>query len=254
LISRDGYEYDGNRLRVEFSKGGRNDRGGPPFGERREVRGRGGGRRSEWRVLVSHLPRGTSWQDLKDFMRKGGDVIYADVDGRGDGVVEYSNEDDMEHAIRKLDDTEFRNSNDTSYVRVKSANDRGGRGDRHRDRRSSSRDKPQHRHRGGRSRSRDRDRSVSPHDHRKRSRRDSRDERKKSPSPGSPPRRDASPAHETETSTNEKPLRDDSPPRHRSGSSGSDRDRDGDRDSRRKDHGRGHSRSRSGSREHSNGR
>lgn len=34
--------------------------------------------------------------------------------------------DDMENAIRKLDDTEFKNHNDSAYIRVKSA--KGGRG------------------------------------------------------------------------------------------------------------------------------
>lgn len=236
LVGRDGYDYDGNRLRVEFAKGGRNDRSGPAS-DRRENRGRG--RRSDWRVLVTHLPKGASWQDLKDFMRKAGDVIYADVDAYGDGVVEYSNEDDMEHAVRKLDDTEFRNSKDSSYVRVKFA-DRG----RDRQRRSSSRDRAR--------RSRSRDRSDS-RDHRKKSRRSSR---RKSPSPS--PRRDASPIHENDRreedlddKKDKKPAdsRDDSPPpRHRRGSSsGSDRD-----SGRRKD--RGLSRSPSSSRERSNGR
>jgi RNA recognition motif-containing protein len=150
---RDGYDFDGARLRVEYSKG---SRGAERGGERGRERGRGaGGRRSEWQVIVTRLPRSASWQDLKDFMRKAGDVIYADVDRNGDGIVEYSNEDDMENAIRKLDDTEFKNPFDQSYVRVKAANER-------KDRRSRSR-----------SRSRDRDR---------RSR--SRDSRSKSPSGG----------------------------------------------------------------------
>eukprot|EP00602_Paraphysomonas_sp_CaronLab_P010238 CAMPEP_0185017486 /NCGR_PEP_ID=MMETSP1103-20130426/430_1 /TAXON_ID=36769 /ORGANISM="Paraphysomonas bandaiensis, Strain Caron Lab Isolate" /LENGTH=227 /DNA_ID=CAMNT_0027546915 /DNA_START=59 /DNA_END=743 /DNA_ORIENTATION=+ len=118
IRGRDGYDFDGSRLRVEYSKGSRgSDRGD----SRRENRGRGGGRRSEWRVIVTRLPRSASWQDLKDFMRKAGDVIYADVDRNGDGVVEFSNEDDMEHAVRKLDDTEFKNPFDRSYVRVKFA-------------------------------------------------------------------------------------------------------------------------------------
>ena len=34
--------------------------------------------------------------------------------------------DDMENAIRKLDDTEFKNHNDSAYIRVKGA--KGGRG------------------------------------------------------------------------------------------------------------------------------
>eukprot|EP00602_Paraphysomonas_sp_CaronLab_P008377 CAMPEP_0185024904 /NCGR_PEP_ID=MMETSP1103-20130426/8071_1 /TAXON_ID=36769 /ORGANISM="Paraphysomonas bandaiensis, Strain Caron Lab Isolate" /LENGTH=303 /DNA_ID=CAMNT_0027557989 /DNA_START=61 /DNA_END=973 /DNA_ORIENTATION=- len=118
IRGRDGYDFDGDRLRVEYSKGSRgSDRG--DF--RRDNRGRGGGRRSDWRVIVTRLPRSASWQDLKDFMRRAGDVIYADVDSNGDGIVEYSNEDDMENAVRKLDDTEFKNPFDRSYVRVKFA-------------------------------------------------------------------------------------------------------------------------------------
>ena len=35
--------------------------------------------RSEWRVEVTDLSSRTSWQDLKDYMRRAGDVIYADV-------------------------------------------------------------------------------------------------------------------------------------------------------------------------------
>ena len=101
---------------------------------------------------VSGLPRSASWQDLKDYMRKAGDVVYADVDGRGDGVVEYSNPDDMEAAVRKLDDTEFKNPFDRSYIRVRFAN-KSGEG------RSPSR-----------SRSRSRDRSVSKSPSRSRSR------------------------------------------------------------------------------------
>jgi len=39
----------------------------------------GGGitRRSEFRVLVTGLPKTASWQDLKDHMRKAGDVTFA---------------------------------------------------------------------------------------------------------------------------------------------------------------------------------
>ena len=38
----------------------------------------------------------------------------------------YGTREDMENAIRKLDDTEFRNHNDSAYIRVKSS--KGGRG------------------------------------------------------------------------------------------------------------------------------
>jgi len=76
-------------------------------------RGRGGGKRTEFGVLVTNLPRSTSWQDLKDFFRKAGDVVYTDVNNNtGDGIVEFSNREDMEAAIDKLDDTEFKNRYD----------------------------------------------------------------------------------------------------------------------------------------------
>ena len=65
-------------MQVELAKGGgrRGSRGvGGPGG------GYGGSlsRRSEYRVMVTGLPSHCSWQDLKDFMRKVGDVTFANV-------------------------------------------------------------------------------------------------------------------------------------------------------------------------------
>ena len=102
---RDGTTFDGQRIRCEFSKARDGGGGG---GDRRDGGGRFGGgdrrgppTRSNYGVIVTNLPRGCSWQDLKDFMRKAGSVCYADVDrDRGDGVVEFQNEDDMDYAIR----------------------------------------------------------------------------------------------------------------------------------------------------------
>ncbi|MBV94357.1 Serine/arginine-rich splicing factor 9, partial [Eschrichtius robustus] len=103
IYGRNGYDYGQCRLRVEFPRtyGGR---GGWPRG------GRNGPptRRSDFRVLVSGLPPSGSWQDLKDHMREAGDVCYADVQKDGMGMVEYLRKEDMEYALRKLDDTKFR--------------------------------------------------------------------------------------------------------------------------------------------------
>ncbi|XP_075219207.1 serine/arginine-rich splicing factor 1A-like [Lycorma delicatula] len=122
--ARDGYDYDGYRLRVEFP------RGGGPSGFR--GRGNGGGnssggrgrgppaRRSQYRVLVTGLPPSGSWQDLKDHMREAGDVCFADVFKDGTGVVEFLRYDDMKYAFKKLDDSRFRShEGETSYIRVK---------------------------------------------------------------------------------------------------------------------------------------
>lgn len=114
IYGRNGYDYGQCRLRVEFPRtygsrgvwprGGRN---GPPT------------RRSDFRVLVSGLPPSGSWQDLKDHMREAGDVCYADVQKDGMGMVEYLRKEDMEYALRKLDDTKFRShEGETSYIRV----------------------------------------------------------------------------------------------------------------------------------------
>ncbi|KAA3465428.1 serine/arginine-rich splicing factor SR34A-like [Gossypium australe] len=72
-------------------------------------------------VVVRGLPSSASWQDLKDHMRKAGDVCFAEVHQDGDGamgIVDYINYDDMNYAIRKLDDSEFRNPFARAYIRV----------------------------------------------------------------------------------------------------------------------------------------
>ncbi|KAF4518548.1 hypothetical protein B566_EDAN004292 [Ephemera danica] len=153
--ARDGYDYDGYRLRVEFP------RGGGPGGFRGRGRGRGPpARRSQYRVLVTGLPPSGSWQDLKDHMREAGDVCFADVFKDSTGVVEYLRYEDMKYAVKKLDDSRFRShEGEVSYIRVREdysggssgagggGGDRGGGGGN----RSRSRDRGGG---GGRSRSR----------------------------------------------------------------------------------------------------
>ncbi|CAN8295859.1 unnamed protein product [Cochlearia groenlandica] len=132
IHGRDGYDFDGHRLRVELAHGGRRStddarssyNGGGRGGGRGGGgdRGRGPSRKSEFRVLVTGLPSSASWQDLKDHMRKGGDVCFSQVyrDGRGTtGVVDYTCYEDMKYAVKKLDDTEFRNAFSHGYVRVR---------------------------------------------------------------------------------------------------------------------------------------
>ncbi|XP_042048826.1 serine/arginine-rich splicing factor SR34A-like isoform X1 [Salvia splendens] len=131
---RDGYNFDGCRLRVELAHGGRgpsssSDRGG--YSERGGGGGGGSGssgsrfgmsRHSDYRVIVRGLPSSASWQDLKDHMRKAGDVCFAEVsrDSEGTyGLVDYTNYDDMKYGMRKLDDSEFRNPWTRTYIRVK---------------------------------------------------------------------------------------------------------------------------------------
>lgn len=107
--ARDGYDYDGYRLRVEFPRGGGpgSYRSGRNNDRNRTNRG-AVTKRSQYRVLVSGLPPSGSWQDLKDHMREAGDVCFADTYKDGTGVVEFLRYDDMKYAIKKLDDSRFR--------------------------------------------------------------------------------------------------------------------------------------------------
>uniref|UniRef100_A0A336MV56 CSON005778 protein n=1 Tax=Culicoides sonorensis TaxID=179676 RepID=A0A336MV56_CULSO len=107
--ARDGYDYDGYRLRVEFPRGG-----GPGSSHRsRGLNDRGGGGRDN---------RGNR-QDLKDHMREAGDVCFADVYKDGTGVVEFLRLEDMKYAIKKLDDSRFRShEGEVAYIRVREDN------------------------------------------------------------------------------------------------------------------------------------
>lgn len=115
IRGRDGYNFDGYKLRVELQKGSRGSmaksfvpRGGPPT------------KRSDYRCIVSGLPPTGSWQDVKDHMRVAGNVCYADVFRDGTGVVEFIYYDDMKYAVKHLDDTKFRShEGETSYINVK---------------------------------------------------------------------------------------------------------------------------------------
>ena len=114
---RDGYVFDGYRIRVEFprsstrggSSGGNSVRGGDGYG--RKFRPKGG-----HQLLVSGLPPTGSWQDVKDHFREAGDVVYADVYKDGTGVIEFSRYEHMKRALRDLDDSKFRSHEVCSAV------------------------------------------------------------------------------------------------------------------------------------------
>lgn len=168
IRGRDGYDFDGHRLRVELAHGGRGRSSSDRHSSYNSGRGRGVSRRSEYRVLVTGLPSSASWQDLKDHMRRAGDVCFSQVfrDGSGTtGIVDYTNYDDMKHAIKKLDDSEFRNAFSRAYVRVREYDHRRD-GSRSPSRgRSYSRGRSESRSRSrsrGRSYSRSRSQSKSP--------------------------------------------------------------------------------------------
>ncbi|XP_047962721.1 serine/arginine-rich splicing factor SR30-like isoform X2 [Salvia hispanica] len=122
IRGRDGYNFDGHRLRVELAHGGRGTSSKDRISSYSNGSSRGGlSKHSDYRVSVTGLPYSASWQDLKDHMRRAGDVcfseVYRDRDGMR-GIVDYTNYDGMKYAIKKLDDSLFKNQFSRSYIRV----------------------------------------------------------------------------------------------------------------------------------------
>jgi len=232
----DGRDVRGCRLRVEYSRRKGGGKGGGRFGDR------GGSRapeRTDYRVRVTGLPSYTNWRDLKDFLREGGEITYADVGQDGVGVAEFASRRDMEDCIDRLDNTRFRGDRITIEKETRSydfrrggLDDGGGRGsDRYGDRRDPSR---------SRSRSRGRDRYRDRDDDRGRDR--DRDDRGRGRRDDDRDRRD-----DDRDRDRDRDRRDDDRDKDRDRSDGDDdrrRDDDRDRDRRRDDDDRGRDRRR----------
>ncbi|KAF9201416.1 hypothetical protein CPC16_008903 [Podila verticillata] len=155
VYETNGKRYMGDRILVEIARGERrrdDDRFRAP-------------ERTEHRVILDNLPIGTSWQDIKDVMRKAGEVTFADInrDRDGQGVVEFATASDMQNALRTMDRVDMR-GNTVTVREFDSARDtlRGGGADRGRDYERWDRDYERRdrrdRDRGGRDHDRDRDR------------------------------------------------------------------------------------------------
>lgn len=167
-----GKELMGERITVERARGtprgsdqwrgsGR-DRGyGAPRGRNDNARARdkyGPPTRTEYRVIVENLSSRCSWQDLKDYMRKAGEVTFADAHKLvpNEGVVEFVSYSDMKNAIEKLDDTEINGR------RIRVIEDRRGGGRKNRSvSRSRSRSRRRSKSRSDKSHSKSRSRSHS---------------------------------------------------------------------------------------------
>jgi len=164
----DGSRFLGSRVKIEHardSRAGGYSRGRSP--PRRT--GNPPGKRTGYKIIVENLSTRTSWQDLKDYMRQAGEIMYTNTHNirSGEGMVEFGAKSDMEYALDKLDGTEL---NGRKIRLIDDSKERGRS-------RSCSRSKSRSRS-GGRRGGRDR------RDH-------SKESRSKSRSP-SPPRRSRS--------------------------------------------------------------
>merc|ERR1712137_299534 len=94
-----------SRSRGRSSRGGRDD-GRRTFYDKPAYKKYGAPSKTKWSVEVDNLSSRCSWQDLKDFMRKAGEVCYGaahgDV-GKNKGVVCYDRKEDAERAVDELD-------------------------------------------------------------------------------------------------------------------------------------------------------
>jgi len=86
--------------------GGRDDGGRRTFYDKPAYKKYGAPTKSKWSVEVDNLSSRCSWQDLKDFMRKAGEVCYGaahgDV-GKNKGVVCYDRKEDAQRAVEELE-------------------------------------------------------------------------------------------------------------------------------------------------------
>uniref|UniRef100_A0A667ZTB5 Serine/arginine-rich splicing factor 5 n=1 Tax=Myripristis murdjan TaxID=586833 RepID=A0A667ZTB5_9TELE len=161
-----GKELCSERVTIEHARSRRGRGGGPGmgrfsprFGSYRQSRSSGSRygppMRTEHRLIVENLSSRISWQDLKDLMRKAGDVTFVDAHrtNKNEGVVEFATRSDMKNAIAKLDGT------DLNGRKIKIYEDRRRSQSKSRSRsRSYSRSKSRSR---SRNRSRSRSRSTS---------------------------------------------------------------------------------------------
>ncbi|KAI9138414.1 hypothetical protein BKA69DRAFT_1091640 [Paraphysoderma sedebokerense] len=80
-----GKEFFGERLLVQPARGTRNERDRPSGDRDRrrdDRRGNDRGRMKLYKVRIYNLPSDFTWQELKDMMRKAGDVTFTDVFSR----------------------------------------------------------------------------------------------------------------------------------------------------------------------------
>merc|ERR1712210_378283 len=138
------------------------DRGRGDRGRGDDRRGSNRPHRTRYTLEVENLSSRVSWADLKDMMRKAGEVTYTDAHqrmGKNRGEVCFANSDDLHAAYKKFDGEDVNGRR----LRLKITEDG-----------SQSRSRSRSRSRGRKSRSRSARRSRSPRRSRSRSARRSR--------------------------------------------------------------------------------
>lgn len=115
LDEMEGFEINGKQIRVSRGDDRAEDRrGGGRSRSRSRSRGRGGGKsrphRTQYTIAIDNLSSRCDWAELKDYMRKAGEVTYVDAHnrmGRGRGEACYECRDDLYKALDILQGTEI---------------------------------------------------------------------------------------------------------------------------------------------------
>ena len=102
----------GRRVKVEIAKamarGGAGERGQTTFRNSAPT----SSKKTQWRLLVTGLPAGATWQEMRDHCRDHSiSVLFAGArtaDGASIGVLEFENEEAMKSASTTLSSVKFR--------------------------------------------------------------------------------------------------------------------------------------------------
>lgn len=149
-----GQNFNGGRIRVELANAC-SDSDPRDSGSRARVSD-GRYRRTNYRIIVRNLSSRTSWQDLKDYMKKAGEITYSTVnrENSGEGLIEFADRSSMEYAMDELDNTKL------DGRRIELEEERRSRSrSRSRNRNARSRSRSSRRYERSRSRSRSKSRS-----------------------------------------------------------------------------------------------
>jgi len=143
----------GSRIVVEHAKGPR----GPESSGRRApwVSKYGAPMRTKYRLRIENLSTGVGWQDLKDTLRRGGEVTYAEAHTRREreGLVQLATREDMERILKRYQGYDM-NGREIKLIKDCDSSKSRSRSPSRRAQSSRSRSKRNSRSRSGGSRSR----------------------------------------------------------------------------------------------------
>jgi len=168
----------GSKITVELAKG---PRGGKEARRAPWVAKYGAPQRTKYKLKVLNLSSRISWQDLKDKLRKAGEVTFAEAhtDKRNEGRVELASMEDLERVYKRYQGYELNGRKIELVKDCEKSRSKSRRGSRSNSRRSRSGSKRSSKS-GSRSRSRSRSKKKSSKSRRSRSKSDRSGSREKS--------------------------------------------------------------------------